>query len=88
MNDLICGSELPKGMEPPEVNNEAPEKEEKKPAPVSLAQGNYIAAIHQALSILPVEVNVEKCLVVERAGRPPQVRLDLVILGEKDMSPE
>lgn len=71
----------PKGMVPPLPEPE-PENE-KPPAPVSLAQGNYVAAIHQALSILPVEIRVEKCLVVEKAGRPPEVRLDLVILGEK-----
>lgn len=71
--------EYPKGMEIPKA------PVEKKPVPVSLAQGNYVAAIHKALNILPVEIKVGKCLVVERAGRMPEVRLDLVILGEKDM---
>lgn len=77
---------LPKGMEPP-LPERDPEKEN-PPVPVSLAKGNYVAAIHQALSILPVEIKVEKCLVVERVGKPPEVRLDLVIVGEKDTKQE
>jgi len=65
-------------MEPPEA------PEQKKPVPLNLGCGNYVAAIYQALEILPVEVRVDKCLVLERAGRPPEVRLSLTILGEKE----
>lgn len=76
---MIREPEWPKGMEPP---IEAPEQ--KKPAPLNLADGNYAGAIRQALGILPVEIRVDKCLVLERAGRPPEVRLTLTILGEKE----
>lgn len=71
-------SELPKGMSLPE----APEI--KKPVPLNLGHGNYVAAIYQALEILPVEIRVDKCLVLERHGMPPEVRLALRILGEKE----
>jgi len=75
-------SELPKGMSFPE----APET--KKPVPLNLGCGNYVAAIRQALSILPVEICIDKCIIVERAGRCPEVRLTLTVLGEKGGSGE
>jgi hypothetical protein len=74
---LIRKDELPKGMMPPET----PEK--KEPVVLSLADGNYVGAIRKALDVLPVEIKVDKCLVLERNKRPPQVRLTLTILGEK-----
>lgn len=71
-------NEFPKGMIPT-----APEKAPEPPAPLTLADGNYAGAIRQALDILPVEVRVDRCVIVERAGRHPDVRLSLTILGEK-----
>lgn len=72
--------ELPKGME-----IEIPEAPEiKPPALVNLRRGNYVAAIYQALEILPVEVRVEECTVFERAGQPPEVRLTLHVIREKE----
>ena len=68
---------IPKGMEPPET----PEK--KEPVFLSLADGNYVGAIRKALDVLPVEIRVDKCLVIERDGRPPQVKITLTIIGEK-----
>ncbi|MBT9141989.1 MAG: hypothetical protein DDT29_00382 [Dehalococcoidia bacterium] len=54
------------------------------PVTFTLGQGNYIAAVYQALETLPVEIRVEKCLVLERHGEPPEVRLTLRILGPKE----
>ncbi|MGV8164638.1 MAG: hypothetical protein ACLKAK_07260 [Alkaliphilus sp.] len=71
--------ELPKGMLPPAVEA----SEFKNPVSFSLERGNYVAAIYQALKILPVEVSVDECLVTEKTGMPPEVRLMLRILGEK-----
>lgn len=70
--------ELPKGMEPPV--QEAPER----PASLTLADGNYGGAIRMALDALPVRVKVNRCLISEKDGRPPEVRLHLIILGEKE----
>jgi hypothetical protein len=75
---MIREPEWPKGMEP------LVEASAKNPAPLTLADGNYVGAIRQALNILPVEIRVDKCLVLERASRPPEVRLTLTILGEKE----
>lgn len=69
--------DLPKGMEIPQV------PEQKQPVPVTLARGNYVAAIYQALEILPVVVRVEECEIIERTGRPPEVKLSLLIFDEK-----
>ena len=74
---MIRKEQLPKGMMPPET------PERKEPVFISLADGNYVGAIRKALDVLPVEIQVDKCLVLERAKRPPQVRLTLTILGEK-----
>ncbi len=76
MNDLKY--ELPKGMsilevEPIQVS-----------VPFNLGCSNYVQAIYHALEILPVEIRIEKCLVLERSGLPPEVRLTLYILGEKE----
>jgi len=75
----VIQNKWPKGMEPPEALVES-----KKPAPLHLGRGNYVGAIRQALEILPVEIRVDRCLVLERDGRPPEVRLSLTILGEKE----
>ena len=77
---MVETNELPKGMMPPESVTKAPEP----PAPLTLARGNYAGAIRIALDTLPVEVRVDRCLVLERAGRPPEVRFSLTILGEKE----
>jgi len=70
--------ELPKGMMP--EHSEAPAE---RSAPLTCERGNYAGAIRLALAGLPVEVRVDRLLVLERDGRPPQVRLSLSILGEK-----
>lgn len=75
---LLKDDPLPKGMTPP-----APQEAPEPPAPLTLADGNYAGAIRLALAALPVEVRVDRCIVVERAGRPPMVSLRLTILGEK-----
>ncbi len=80
---FIQVNELPKGMEPPEVQAES-----KKPAPLHLGQGNYVGAIRQALGILPVEIRVDRCVVLEQHGQMPRVRLSLTILGEKKVGEE
>ncbi|HHY95485.1 MAG TPA: hypothetical protein GX513_10835 [Firmicutes bacterium] len=73
--------EWPKGMELPEP--EAPVT--RSPVPLTLADGNYAGAIRLTLeTTLPVEVRIDRCIVVERAGCPPQVRLALTVLGEKE----
>ncbi len=68
---------LPKGMMPPMQNNK------EHPTPLTLADGNYAAAIRQALSILPVVIRVDRCLILEQDGKTPEVRLTLTILEEK-----
>jgi len=68
---------LPKGMELPMVRATHESRF------VTLADGNYAGAIRHALDVLPVEVRVDRLVVLERAGQPPQVRLSLTILGEK-----
>lgn len=70
--------ELPKGMCPPE----APEI--KQPVPLHLGRGNYVAAIYQALGILPIEIRVNECIVTERHGQEAEVKLTLHILGERE----
>ncbi len=70
--------ELPKGMilsevEPVQVS-----------APFNLGCSNYVQAIYHALEILPVEIRIEKCLVLEKHGMPPEVRLTLRVLGKKE----
>ncbi len=76
----IVRDELPKGMTPASPNTEAPPN---RPAPLTCAAGNYAGAIRQALAILPVEIRVDRLIVVERDGLPSQVSLKLTILGEK-----
>jgi hypothetical protein len=76
---MLDASDLPKGMEPSALTK-APEP----PAPLTLARGNYAGAIRRALDALPVEVRVDRCLVLERSGRPPEVSLRLTIIGEKE----
>ncbi|MBT9132801.1 MAG: hypothetical protein DDT33_01330 [Firmicutes bacterium] len=71
-------NEFPKGMAIPEVA--AP----KIVVPFNLGCGNYIQAIYQALDALPIEIRVEKCIVLEKHGEPPEVRLTLRILGTKE----
>lgn len=71
---------LPKGMQPGSSDNEAPPT---RPAPLTCAAGNYAGAIRQALSVLPVEIHVDRLIMVERDGLPSQVSLKLTILGEK-----
>ncbi len=71
-----CLNQLPKGMAFVEAIEE-------KTLSYSLAQSNYVAAIYEALEVLPIEVVVSKCIVVEKTGIPPEVRLTLRILGEK-----
>lgn len=78
MRPLLRDDPLPKGMTPP-TSQKAPES----PAPLTLADGNYAGAIRLALAALPVKVRVDRCIVVERAGRPPEVSLRLTILDEK-----
>ncbi|MBT9156829.1 MAG: hypothetical protein DDT37_01820 [Firmicutes bacterium] len=70
--------ELPKGMSfPDEPNIELP-------VTFTLGRGNYIASIYQALEKLPIEIRVDKCVVLEAHGMPPEVRLTLRILGGKE----
>jgi len=71
--------DIPKGMTHPVLEQEKPRKV------VTLADGNYVGAIHQALSILPVEVRVDRCNVLEEYGQAPKVELTLTITGEKEM---
>jgi len=83
MKRLSMSDELPKGMAPSmpiEHSAKAPEV----PAPLTLAGGNYAGAIRQALDILPVRIRVDRCLVLERHGRAPEVALRLTVLGEKE----
>ncbi|MEX0975047.1 MAG: hypothetical protein WD024_06865 [Bacillota bacterium] len=77
-------SDLPKGMEPSRPATQGAPAQKGKPASLTLADGNYAAAIRQALGILPVEVRVDRFLVLEEDGMPPRVRLSLTILGEKE----
>jgi hypothetical protein len=63
---------------------ESTETPEQKPVFLTLADGNYVGAIRQALTILPVEILVNECQVLEQVGRPPEVCLKLTILGEKE----
>lgn len=60
---------------------EAPEI--KQPVPLHLWQKNYVAAIYYALELLPVEMRVDECVVVERYGQLPEVRLVLRVIGER-----
>ncbi|MBT9137176.1 MAG: hypothetical protein DDT34_02263 [Firmicutes bacterium] len=73
--------ELPKGM----AFSDEPKIE--LPVIITLGQGNYIAAIYQALQLLPVNIKIEKCLVLEKHKMPPEVRLTLSILGKKEARP-
>lgn len=75
---ILKDGELPKGMLFTGV------VDVKTPKLLNLRNGNYIAAIYQALELLPVEIRVDKCLVLENHGIPPKVRLTLQILGEKE----
>lgn len=75
--------ELPKGMTIPEAESEA--SEIKQPVPLHLGRGNYVAAIYQALGILPVEIIVDECIITERHGQEPEVRLVLRIIGDKEV---
>ncbi|MBT9132003.1 MAG: hypothetical protein DDT33_00511 [Firmicutes bacterium] len=73
-------NEFPKGMAIPEA------VVPKIVVPFNLGCGNYIQAIYQALDALPIEIRVEKCIVLEKHGELPEVRLTLQILGEKGES--
>lgn len=81
-NVPIFQDDLPKGMEP--AVSEAPESKDPAPQYLHLGDGNYAGAIRQALKILPVEVRIDRFLVLEQDGQPPRVRLSLTILGEKE----
>ncbi|AEE95296.1 hypothetical protein [Mahella australiensis] len=72
--------DLPKGMELINKEHELPEG----PTPISLADGNYVAAIRMALNMLPVVVRVKECVVTELDGMMPEVKLTLIIEGEKE----
>ena len=72
-------NELPKGMSPQEAPEVTP------PVPFHLGRGNYVAAIYQALQIIPVNIRILQCKVVEREGQPPEVELTLHILDEKEV---
>lgn len=76
-------ADLPKGMTPPAPTSLDPRAPDQS-APLTLADGNYAGAIRHALDILPVAVRIDRLVVLERAGQPPQVRLALTILGEKE----
>lgn len=71
--------EIPKGMTIP--NTEASETQ---PVPFHLGRGNYVAAIYQALQLIPVNIRILQCRVVEREALPPEVEITLRIEGEKD----
>ena len=60
------------------------EASEKQPVPFHLGRGNYVAAIYQALQLIPVNIRILQCKVVEREGLPPEVELTLRILDEKE----
>lgn len=72
---------IPKGMSIPKPT-ETPEQ--KSPVFFTLADMNYAGAIRQVLAGLPVEILINECQVSEQAGRPPEVFLKLIILGEKE----
>lgn len=71
--------EIPKGMTIPHT-----EASETQPVPFHLGRGNYVAAIYQALQLIPVNIRILQCRVVEREALPPEVELVLHILGEKE----
>ena len=73
-------NELPKGKTIPHT-----EASENQPVPFHLGRGNYVAAIYQALQIIPVNIRILQCKVVEREGQPPEVELTLHILDEKEV---
>ncbi len=75
----LLPGQLPKGMVPPV------KPAEEKPKHVTMADGNYVAAIYKALEILPVEVRVDRCQVLEEYGRPPRIDLALTVTGEKEV---
>jgi len=52
----------------------------------SLRRGNYVAAIYHALDLIPVEVRILKCTVIEQKGLPPEVELSLQIIDEEEVS--
>ena len=54
------------------------------PVPFHLGRGNYVAAIYQALQLIPVNIRILQCKVVEREGLAPEVELTLHILDEKE----
>ena len=72
-------NELPKGMTIPHT-----EASENQPVPFHLGRGNYVAAIYQALQLIPVNIRILQCRIVERETLPPEVELVLHILGEKE----
>ncbi len=73
--------EFPKGMAIPEAV--AP----KILVPFNLGCGNYVQAIYQALDALPIEIQVQNCIVLEWQDTLPEVRLTLRVLGEKEARP-
>ncbi len=74
---VLKRSELPKGMSLPDV------AEMKVPEPLTLRDDNYIAAIYQALEMLPIGIRIDRCVVQEAYEMPPEVKLILRILGER-----
>lgn len=70
---------LPKGMEPP--NSEVIQP----PVQVRLWHHNYAALIYGALQKLPIQVNVEKMVVLDGDSISPEVQLVIRILYEKEV---
>ncbi len=70
--------ELPKGMILPEV---VPVQVS---VPFNLGCSNYVQVIYHALEILPIKVHIEKCIVLEKHGELPMLKLTLCILGERE----
>ncbi len=70
-------NELPKGMLLTDMIDV------KTPEPLSLRNNNYIAAIYRALELLPIELVILKCIILEKHRMSPEVRLTLQILGAR-----
>ncbi len=78
--------QLPKGMEP---IPEAPVGERNRPAPLTLANGNYAGVLRKLLEeAFPWHVSIERLVVVERPNTYPEVRLKLTVLSEREEVPE
>jgi len=78
--------QLPKGLDP---FPEAPTGEDDRPAPLTLADGNYAGVLRKLLQeAFPWHVHIERLLVSEKPNAYPEVRLKLTILGEREEVPE